>query len=679
MIGVTATPLEDAVPDLRVIAFYRFASTLVNATNAPRLGPDWNKVENAIPNFIGHHQPHRPADFGTYDVSDPAVRTAQASLAAEYGITGFCYYCQWSPAERLLVPTPAELSSASIPDFPFCVCWENGSIDPLAETAQNQTVAMQRFTPLDCVGFIRALLPVFADARYVRIDGRALLIIAQPLALPDIRSVILAWRTECLHAGERDPYICWFGTALGADPSPAGLDAAVEFPPAGFYPESELARLQITNPGFNGEVRSYRSLLAQLLAAERPGRKFYRTVMPAWDATACNQEGAMIFRGDTPEIFAYWVERAAQQTRLRFAGDERLLFVRSWNEWDVGCHLEPDDLHGRQYLDALRDGLARASVAQPERPSLASLVAWGGKSGGITAARIVRSGADSVSAGSGPRVSVVMPAYNHERFVESALDSIVAQTHRRLEIIVVDDGSRDATGTLVDAYAQRCTTHPMTVVHQQNAGAHEAINHGLALARGEVIALMNSDDMYAIPRLARILEEMTRRGAGFGFSNTRFVDEDGVEFGSEDPYVVELRSHIAAASEAPNPLFGLLLANVTISTGNFVFRREVLEHTGGFCSMRVCHDWDFVMAASGATPLAFVDQPLYVYRLHRGNTFSGLKLLGGLEIEQLRTRFFANIMDHPIMDDAARGEKFLEYARRRGLSGYLPHLPSSMS
>jgi hypothetical protein len=95
--------------------------------------------------------------------------------------------------------------------------------------------------------------------------------------------------------------------------------------------------------------------------------------------------------------------------------------------------------------------------------------------------------------------------------------------------------------------------------------------------------------------------------------------------------------------------------------------------------MRVCHDWDFVMAATGTTPLALVDEPLYVYRLHRGNTFSSLRLLGGLEIEQLRTRFFANIMDHPIMRDAAGGEKFLEYVCRHGLKGYLPHLPQVMS
>ena len=58
-----------------------------------------------------------------------------------------------------------------------------------------------------------------------------------------------------------------------------------------------------------------------------------------------------------PELFEYWVEQLARQTRERFAGDERLLFVNAWNEWGEGCHLEPDARYGQQYLEALRRGI----------------------------------------------------------------------------------------------------------------------------------------------------------------------------------------------------------------------------------------------------------------------------------------------------------------------------------
>jgi hypothetical protein len=111
--------------------------------------------------------------------------------------------------------------------------------------------------------------------------------------------------------------------------------------------------------------------------------------------------------------------------------------------------------------------------------------------------------------------------------------------------------------------------------------------------------------------------------------------------------------------------------NITVSSGNFVFRRELLERIGGFSAMKACHDWDFVLAASYHTPLVMVDEPLYNYRLHRANTFSGLLLVGGLESEQLKARFFSGIAGHPILRDSTRATQFLEYLRRAGLQGYM--------
>ena len=72
------------------------------------------------------------------------------------------------------------------------------------------------------------------------------------------------------------------------------------------------------------------------------------------------QAGGTAFVGSSPELFGYWVERMAAQTRERHAGDARLMFVNAWNEWGEGCHLEPDERYGRQYLQAL----ARALRAQ---------------------------------------------------------------------------------------------------------------------------------------------------------------------------------------------------------------------------------------------------------------------------------------------------------------------------
>jgi glycosyltransferase involved in cell wall biosynthesis len=251
------------------------------------------------------------------------------------------------------------------------------------------------------------------------------------------------------------------------------------------------------------------------------------------------------------------------------------------------------------------------------------------------------------------------------------LDSVVAQTLDDLEIIVIDDGSTDSTGAILDSFATQCLSHSVTVVHQPNAGAHSAINHGLALARGEIISLINSDDLYAPTRLAALLSSMDDHGAGFVFSGTRFIDDEQAEY-PDDHYVSQLRDEIARCKTASNPLYPLLQCNVAISSGNFCFRRELLKDIGGFGSFRICHDWDFILAASYLTPIRFVHESLYEYRLHRQNTFAGLRLLGHAEADQVLARFFERIEWHPALRDPGSRQPFLNAIRRRGLSGFLP-------
>ena len=147
---------------------------------------------------------------------------------------------------------------------------------------------------------------------------------------------------------------------------------------------------------------------------------------------------------------------------------------------------------------------------------------------------------------------------------------------------------------------------------------------------------------------------MRDRGADFAFSDTRFIDDDGAELASGNAYVDQLREAIARVASG-NPLPALLQINVAISTGNFVFRRSLLEKTGGMCSFRVCHDWDFILAASYFTPLAFVRERLYDYRVHRANTYSGLRLIAHLETDQVLDRFFEGIETHPALRDPDRG------------------------
>ena len=653
---VSESALPDLGRDVRVIAYHRLPhAPRPTATTTGEDLPEWSAVRAARPRFAGHEQPQLPSELGYCDVRDGAVRDAQAALCTRVRVSGFCYVFRASKPAGQLDATLAGILESGGPDFPFCVCWETTRTHSGAGFGPGDREREPTYSPEESAALVRALFPVFGDDRYLRIEDRPLFVVSSPDPIAEAPAAVALWREEFARVGLGQPYLACYGGAVGADPEQLGFDATIECPPLGAFPRSE--RILEPAPDFAGDVRSYRSYVGQMLLSPRPGHTMFRCVMPGWDETARSPDAPKIFLNANAETFGLWAERAVDQTRLRFAGDERLLFVRAWNEWDAGCRLEPDARQGRRNLEALRMAVQRPPLSIPERPSQAELMRWSVGGGGYATTRVVRSDPREAALNATPRVSVVMPAYNHQRYIAAALDSVVAQSHVNLEIIVVDDGSRDSTGEILDDYAVRCRTHAMTVVHQTNAGAHEAINHGLALARGEFVALMNSDDLYAPTRLERMIGEMERCGAGLAISASRFIGDSGDDVDADDPYSRQWREAIAEAVQAPDPIYLLIYNNIAISTGNLVFRRALLEATGGFCAMRVCHDWDFVLAASYATKVALINEPLYFYRLHGTNTFHGARVLAALELEQLQTRFFSRIAEHPLLRDSVGGKR----------------------
>jgi glycosyltransferase involved in cell wall biosynthesis len=660
--------------DVRLIAFYlpQFHPIPENDAWWGEGFTEWVNVRKAKPNFAGHYQPHEAGELGYYDLRDASVRERQAALAREHGIHAFCYYYYWFNGKRLLERPLEEMVASGKPDFPFCVCWANENWTRRWDGLDQEVLIAQHYSAEDNLAFIRSLIPLLQDPRYLRVDGKPVVLIYKVGLIPDVPAMAAVWRDQCRAAGVGDLYLVAAITSWFGNPELLGLDAAVEFPPHIHHAERVNGSLSITNPRFSGSVFAFRSYVAQLMTSPRPDFKLFRCLMPSWDNTARRQHAGSAFVGSSPELFQYWLELAIAQTRLRHRGDERLIFINAWNEWGEGCHLEPDARYGRAYLEAVRAARDAPVAEAPRRPAWAEIVARNAAGAAFAGTRIVRSpGLVSGTAGT-PRVSVVMPAYNHERFVRQALDSVVAQTLPDLEIVVVDDGSHDQTGAMLDDFAARCATREMTVIHQPNEGAHSAINRGLVAARGEFVAVINSDDAYALTRLQTLLDAMRERGSDFAFSGTRFIDDDGMEIASDNAYVEQLREGIARCVAFPNPLLALLQKNVAISTGNFVFRRTLLERTGGFSSFRVCHDWDFILAASYFTPLAFVADPLYDYRVHRGNTYSGLRLLANLESDQVLDRFFEAIESHPVLREANSRRQFVDEVHRRGLGAFLP-------
>ena len=137
---------------------------------------------------------------------------------------------------------------------------------------------------------------------------------------------------------------------------------------------------------------------------------------------------------------------------------------------------------------------------------------------------------------SAPRVSVVIPSYNHAGYVIEAIDSVRAQSLVEWELIVIDDGSTDGSPALVSAHLGALRDERIRFYLQANAGSHAAINRGLAMARAPYVAILNSDDRFAPTRLERLLDLAAQHpGDLIAMTAVRLIDAEGAAIEEKDP------------------------------------------------------------------------------------------------------------------------------------------------
>jgi len=346
--------------DVKLIAFYlpQFHPIPENDAWWGEGFTDWVNVCRARPNFVGHYQPHVPTELGYYDLRDPATRAAQARLARQHGIHGFCYYFYWFNGRRLLERPLNEVVASGQPDFPFCVCWANENWSRRWDGGNNELLVAQRYSPQDEQRLFEDLLPALRDPRYIRVAGRPLLLIYRANLLPDPKRAAQTFRRAARAAGLGD--ICLAFVQHPGSPSPGAweFDAAVEFPPHGVEALQLTDQIEKINPAFAGEVWDYISAAKHSLQRIPPPYRLFRGVMIGWDNTPRLQDNGQVFVNSHPENYRRWLAGIVEQTRRTRPREERIVFINAWNEWAEGCHLEPDEAFGRAYLEATRAALA---------------------------------------------------------------------------------------------------------------------------------------------------------------------------------------------------------------------------------------------------------------------------------------------------------------------------------
>lgn len=353
---------------------------------------EWTNVAKAKPLFRGHDQPHIPADLGFYDLRLPEIREAQANLAREAGIEGFCYWHYWFGGGKELLEMPFnEVVNSGKPDFPFCLGWANHNWSTktwvVGGQIRNEMIAEQTYPGTeDYILHFNTYLRAFKDKRYIKVDGKLLFVVFAPLDMPDSKAWMEKWN-ELAHKNGLNGFHfvgisenftvtdntkkCKYsfnslnGTAktMYQNVFDKGFDAvnsrgtnraqAMSTNILLYYFKRLLMKM-----GLRVLVRcNYKKIIENYYVEEDRQENVYPTIIPNFDRTPrAGWNTNNLWFNSTPQLFRKHVEKALKLIEGK-SPEHAIIFLQSWNEWGEGNYMEPDVVWGHQYIDVLRNTL----------------------------------------------------------------------------------------------------------------------------------------------------------------------------------------------------------------------------------------------------------------------------------------------------------------------------------
>lgn len=240
---------------------------------------------------------------------------------------------------------------------------------------------------------------------------------------------------------------------------------------------------------------------------------------------------------------------------------------------------------------------------------------------------------------SNPLISVVIPAYNHERFIGAAIESVLQQSITDFELIIVDDGSTDGTAAVIKGYDDPRISY----YHQENQDAYNTINRGISLAKGQYISILNSDDVYTTDRFEKILDHINGTDTACVITDVIPISDSDVEF--TDPefgWNVWHQKNRTFYRECKDLYTAFLKGNFMVTTSNLFMTADAARRVGKFCALRYLHDYDFIfrmmLEFPGRVDYMEHDKLLY-YRIHDGNTLGEAAITGRQQDQELIAKY----------------------------------------
>lgn len=292
------------------------------------------------------------------------MREAQAELAKEYGIEGFCYWHYWFGGGKLLLERPFnEVLKSGKPDFPFCLAWANHTWSGIWHGCPDRVLIEQTYPGVeDTTAHFYAMLDAFRDPRYMKVDGRNIFCIYRPSELQEPRLFMDTWRELAVKEGINGFYFVAITDYPWNKPDD-GYDGCTTNPPVAMLTyqgvkslNAEIEQSMLKFRYFSKEkpqlpqVYSYKSYVDNAFPEKIRRTDFYPCVVPNWDNTPRSGLNGFVLHNSTPELYGRHLEEAVSLVADR-AQDQRLVFIKSWNEWAETNYLEPDLKWGHRYLE----------------------------------------------------------------------------------------------------------------------------------------------------------------------------------------------------------------------------------------------------------------------------------------------------------------------------------------
>ncbi|MBV7496118.1 glycoside hydrolase family 99-like domain-containing protein [Pseudomonas sp. PDM24] len=556
----------EVTSDIKLLAFYT--------------SPAWDALRNAKPASKGNSQllvPHE--EFGFYDLQDWKVLDKQAQLAKRHGVYGFCFKLNVDTnAVQSAQPLDVFIAHPSI-DFTFCA-----QTDLHPEGLKGSLAA--------------ALLPAVSDKRCIQIDGRSVVVVGIPGNEQTDADALRQLRSQLVDLGVNVYLIGQLSQASGGelDKTLVGLcDAVLDLPAAPvpgetgvFVPQQKngIAAVPYSVVASQGVLRAER--------AQTQSSPVYHAITLGRDETALKPNSPLVYTRFNAKEYHRWLDAAIAGVRAAHAEDRRLVFVNAWNDWSQGLFLEPDRLGGFGRVNETTRALLDI------------------KSNTIM-----------------PKVSVIVPNYNHERFLRRRLDSIYGQTYKNIEVILMDDCSSDQSRAVLSQYAADFPDVTVKLFNETNSGGvFRQWAKGIKAATGDLVWVAESDDYCDEHFLEALVRCFDDEAVMLAYAKCEFVSSDEVIMEDEfHKYVYDLEcaekwrsSYVETAHNEVRT--GLGIKNTIPNASGTLFKRPTdlpLLEDESWLSMRVAGDWVFYLHILRGGKIAYSTEGTNFFRRYEGS------------------------------------------------------------